>query len=92
MYIYSKKFIFYFMEIEKTLFRVHEKFLTKEEAPKVLNISVYVWLLCVIIDKMSNIYSNTFNINFYNCRTILQELDRNIWKLIYLYWNNICGM
>ena len=82
MYIYSKKFIFYFMEIEKTLFRVHEKFLTKEEAPKVLNISVYVWLLCVIIDKMSNIYSNTFNINFYNCRTILQELDRNIWKLI----------
>ena len=30
------------MEIEKTLFRVHEKFFTKEEAPKVLNICVYV--------------------------------------------------
>jgi len=30
------------MEIEKTLFRVHEKFLTKEEAPKVLNICVYI--------------------------------------------------
>ena len=42
IYIYYKKFILYFMEIEKTLFRVHEKFLTKEEAPKVLNISVYV--------------------------------------------------
>lgn len=32
------------MELEKTLFRVHERFLTKEETPKILNVCVYVSL------------------------------------------------